>query len=59
MLTDAQNAECRQAIALLENVNGLAVLADKGYDTNELRGRGVKKQSLIWGCTDLPQCFCG
>jgi transposase len=36
-LTGGQEAECKQAIPLLENVNASAVLADKGYDTNELR----------------------
>src|ERR1035437_10066847 len=36
-LTGGQAAECRQAIPLLENVNASAVLADKAYDTNELR----------------------
>jgi hypothetical protein len=33
-LTGGQEAECRQAIPLLENVNASAVLADKAYDTN-------------------------
>ena len=37
ILTGGQEAECRQAISLLENVNASAVLADKAYDTNELR----------------------
>jgi transposase len=45
-LTGGQEAECRQAIPLLENVNASAVLADKAYDTNELRewlkSRGIK-----------------
>ena len=45
-LTGGQEAECRQAIPLLENVNVSAVLADKAYDTNELRkwleSRGIK-----------------
>ena len=45
-LTGGQVAECRQAIPLLENVNASAVLADKAYDTNELRewleSRGIK-----------------
>jgi len=30
-------ADCTQAIPLLKNVNASAVLADKAYDTNELR----------------------
>ncbi|MEQ1543846.1 transposase [Methyloglobulus sp.] len=46
ILTDGQEAECKQAIALLENIKTSAVLADKGYDTNELRewlkGQGIK-----------------
>jgi transposase len=46
ILTGGQEAECRQAIPLLENVKASAVLADKAYDTNELRawleGRGIK-----------------
>jgi transposase len=46
ILTGGQGAECKQAIPLLENVKALAVLADKGYDTNELRewlkGQGIK-----------------
>jgi len=37
ILTGGQEAECKQAIPLLENVKTSAVLADKGYDTNELR----------------------
>jgi transposase len=37
ILTGGQEAECKQAIPLLENVKDSAVLADKGYDTNELR----------------------
>jgi transposase len=37
ILTGGQEAECKQAIPLLENVNALAALADKAYDTNELR----------------------
>ena len=45
-LTGGQEAECRQAIPLLENVKALAVLADKGYDTNELRG-WLKEQRII------------
>lgn len=36
-LTGGQEAKCKQAIPLLENVTTLAVLADKSYDTNELR----------------------
>jgi transposase len=36
-LTGGQEAECKQTIPLLENVRALAVLADKGCDTNELR----------------------
>ena len=46
ILTGGQEAECRQAIPLLKNVNASAVLADKAYDTNELRewleSRGIK-----------------
>jgi transposase len=45
-LTGGQEAECKQATPLLENVNASAVLADKAYDTNELREwlerRGIK-----------------
>ena len=37
ILTGGQEAECKQAIPLLANVKALAVLADKAYDTNELR----------------------
>ncbi|MGD7035269.1 IS5 family transposase [Methylotuvimicrobium buryatense] len=36
-LTGGQEAECKQAIPLLENVGASAVLADNAYDTNELR----------------------
>ena len=36
-LTGGQEAECKQAIPLLENVKATAVLADKAYDTNEFR----------------------
>jgi transposase len=46
ILTGGQEAECKQAIPLLENIKTSAVLADKGYDTNELRewltGQGIK-----------------
>ena len=46
ILTGGQEAECKRAIPLLENVNASAVLADKAYDTNELREwlecRGIK-----------------
>ncbi|CAA9890743.1 transposase (fragment) [Candidatus Methylobacter favarea] len=46
ILTGGQKAECQQAIPLLENVKASAVLADKAYDTDELRtwltGRGIK-----------------
>jgi len=37
ILTGGQEAECKQAIPLLANVKASAVLADKAYDTNELR----------------------
>jgi transposase len=36
ILTGGQAAECKQAVSLLENVDALAVLADKAYDTDEL-----------------------
>jgi len=39
--TGGQEAECKQAIPLLENVKASAVLADKAYDTNELRAVGM------------------
>ncbi|MGZ4978681.1 MAG: IS5 family transposase [Methylobacter sp.] len=46
LLTGGQKAECQQAIPLLENVKPSAVLADKAYDTDELRtwlkDRGIK-----------------
>jgi len=46
ILTGGQEAECKQAIPLLENVKTSAVLVDKAYDTNELRvwleSRGIK-----------------
>ena len=45
MLTGGQEAGCRQAIPLLGNVKALAVLAGKGYDTNELRG-WLKEQGI-------------
>ncbi|MEQ1637849.1 MAG: IS5 family transposase [Methylococcales bacterium] len=44
-LTGGQEAECKQAVPLLENVKALAVLADKGYDTNELRA-WLKEQRI-------------
>jgi transposase len=37
ILTGIQEAECKQSIPLLEKVKASAVLADKGYDTDELR----------------------
>ncbi|MEQ1602819.1 MAG: IS5 family transposase [Methylophilaceae bacterium] len=37
ILTGGQEAECKQAIPLLENMKASAVLADKAYDTNALR----------------------
>ena len=36
-LTGGQAADCTQAIPLLEGINAGAALADKAYDTNELR----------------------
>lgn len=46
ILTGGQAAENKQAIPLLEDINALCVLADKAYDTNELRNwlkeRGIK-----------------
>lgn len=46
ILTGGQEAECKQAIPLLKNIKASAVLADKAYDTNELREwlkeRGIK-----------------
>lgn len=46
ILTGGQVGDCTQAISLLENINAEAVLADKAYDTNELRdwlkARGIK-----------------
>jgi transposase len=45
-LTGGLDAECEQAIPSLEKGNASAVLADKAYDTNELReclkSRGIK-----------------
>ncbi|MGZ5027594.1 MAG: transposase [Methylobacter sp.] len=38
ILTGGQEAECKQAIPLHENVKASAVLADKAYDTNEVEG---------------------
>ena len=37
ILTGGQVAECKYAIPLMTNVKANALLADKGYDTNELR----------------------
>ena len=45
LLTGGQEAECKQAIPLLENVKTSAVLADKAYDTNELR-KWLKEQGI-------------
>jgi len=46
ILTGGQEAECKQAVALLANLKASAVLADKGCDTNGLRerstGQGIK-----------------
>ena len=46
ILTGGQAADCTQAIPLLETISAEAVLADKAYDTNELRewlkGRDIK-----------------
>jgi len=44
ILTGGQVADCTQAIPLLENVNADAALADKAYDTNELREWLLKQQ---------------
>ena len=38
ILTGGQVGDCAQAIPLLETINAEAVLADKAYETNELRG---------------------
>lgn len=45
ILTGGQAADCTQAIPLLNDVNAGAVLADKAYDTNELR-EWLKKQGI-------------
>lgn len=37
ILTGGQVADCKQAIPLLENLSPKAALADKAYDTNEIR----------------------
>jgi transposase len=46
ILTGGQEAACKPAIPLLENVKTAAVLAAKGYDTSELRawlkGQGIQ-----------------
>ena len=46
ILTGGQTAECMVAIPLLEGIQTSALLADKGYDTNELRAwlkaRGIE-----------------
>jgi transposase len=46
ILTGGQAAGCKQAVPLPENVNALAVMADKANDTDELRAyleaRGIK-----------------
>jgi transposase len=34
ILTGGERNDCTQALALLENIKGKALLADKGYDTN-------------------------
>ena len=36
ILTGGQKADCAQAIPLIEGLNFEALLADKGYDTNEI-----------------------
>jgi len=45
ILTGGQAADCKQAIPLLENINAAAVLADKAYDTNEIR-TWLKKRDI-------------
>jgi transposase len=45
ILTGSQEAECKQAIPLLKNVKASTVLADKAYDTNELRA-WLKEQGI-------------
>ena len=39
LLTGGQKADCQSASALLANQRAQGVIADKGYDTDELRGQ--------------------
>lgn len=39
LLTGGQQADCQSAAALLANQRAQGVIADKGYDTDEIRGQ--------------------
>ena len=39
LLTGGEKADCQSAPALLENQTAKGVIADKGYDTDEIRGQ--------------------
>lgn len=49
LLTGGQKADCQSATALLQGQSAQAVIADKGYDTNEIRGfiRARKMKAVI------------
>ena len=49
MLTGGQKADCQSATALLAGQSAKAVIADKGYDTNEVRAfiRAKKMKAVI------------
>ena len=49
ILTPGQCSDCGQAEALLEGFNPKAVIADKGYDSQEIvdRVRAMKAKAVI------------
>ena len=40
--TSGTTADCRQAVALIDGINAQFLLADRGYDTNEILEKAVK-----------------
>lgn len=51
LLTGGEKADCRSAQALLEKQRAKGVIADKGYDTDEIRGfiRRKRMRAVIPG----------
>lgn len=47
LLTGGEKADCQSASALLENQRAKGVIADKGYDTDELRSQLKRRKMKV------------